>query len=417
MNTAIVSEAVAERHRDMPQDTHRVLLPVAWVLVGISGVLGIIGLVWRFTGGHADADYGSYVPWGLWIAAYVALVGASAGAFALAALIFTLRATEHYRLAVLALVTAFAAFAAGMVNVWLDLGHPFRAWKLLVDTEFGSVMGWMAWFYTLYGVLLLVGLFLTRTGVVPMVMERFAWVAFLFAFVFAGAEGALFGVVGARPLWESGLTPVLFLVEAMLFGIAMVLAAAVVFGITDRSVVRRMSIAILLLLAALLVLEWSEFSTGLAASVPAKEEAIETILFGDFWWVFWILHLGVGVLVPAGMLLFGLRRDDRTMVGVAAGLVLAMSIATKLNLVVPALAQEETDGLAEAYTGPGLVYEYFPSLMEWMVWLGTLSLAGGVVLAGRRLMGDWLADRGPGEHDDGGSTSEVEEIEVFEETI
>lgn len=393
MNIAIAPDSVAEPGHGSSQDQHSVLLRVSWLLVALSGVVGIIGLVWRFTAGHAAADYGSYVPWGLWIAAYVALIGASAGAFAFAALIFTMRMSQYYRLAILAMLTALGAFAAGMVNVWLDLGHPFRAWKMIVDTEFGSVMGWMAWFYSLYGVLLVVGLFLTRSGVVPKVMERFAWVAFLFAVLFAGAEGALFGVVGARPLWESGLTPILFLVEAALFGVAMVLVAAILFGVADRSVVRRMSVAILVLLGGLLVLEWSEFSTGLTASVPAKEEALETILTGEFWWVFWILHLGFGVLVPAVMILVGLRRDNRTLIGVAAGLVVALGIATKLNLVLPALAQEEIDGLADAYTGPGLVYEYFPSLMEWMVWLGTLSLAGGIVLVGRQFMRGALIDR------------------------
>jgi Ni/Fe-hydrogenase subunit HybB-like protein len=71
----------------------------------------------------------------------VALIGASAGAFGFAAVIFTLRKTEYYGLARLAMLVAFGAFAAGMTNVWLDLGHPFRFWKLtdadLVDVDHG----------------------------------------------------------------------------------------------------------------------------------------------------------------------------------------------------------------------------------------------------------------------------------------
>jgi molybdopterin-containing oxidoreductase family membrane subunit len=71
--------------------------------------------------------------------------------------------------------------------------------------------------------------------------------------------------------------------------------------------------------------------------------------------------------------------------GIAGGLIAAMGLATKLNLVLPALAQEELDGLAQAFTGPGLTFTYFPSLMEWLVWLGTLGLAGLIVLVGYRL--------------------------------
>ena len=359
------------------------LLWSAWILALLCSVAGLYGLYLRFTAGHAAASYGSYVPWGLWIAAYVALIGASAGAFGFAAVVFTLRKTQYYGLARLAMLVALGAFLAGMTNVWLDLGHPFRFWKLLVDTSWTSIMGWMSWFYVIYGLILVVGLFLTRNGVIPTFMERFSWLALLFAIAFAGAEGALFGVVGARALWESGLTPILFLVEAALFGLGLVAAAAVIFGKLNGTMARTLGVVMLILLGVLLVLEWAEFSTGLYASVPAKSSAIMTILTGPYWWVFWILHLGVGVVLPALLLLFG--RGNVLLTGLAGGLIAAMGLATKLNLVLPALAQEELEGLANAFTGPGLTFAYFPSTMEWLVWLGTLGLGGLVVLIGYRL--------------------------------
>lgn len=378
--TVIETPVGEQEERHSPQW----LIPTAWALTIVCLAIGAVGLVWRFVGGHAAANYGSYVPWGLWIAAYVAFVGASAGAFALSALILTTRQETHYRLAILAILVALGTFAAGMTNVWLDLGHPFRAYKLLINTEFGSIMGVMSWLYTIYAVLLLVGLFTTRHGHVPEFLKRFSWLAFLFAIVFAGAEGALFGVVGARPLWESGITPVLFLTEAGLFGMAFVAVAAAVFGVLTRDSARRMGVGMLVLLAILLVLEFAEYSTGLTAAVPAKEEALRTILTGDFWWVFWFMHLGLGVILPAALLLFG--RSKVMVVGLAGALIGAMGIASKLNLVLPALAQEEIEGLEDAFHGPGLSTEYFPSAMEWMVWLGTPGLAGLVVLLGHRFM-------------------------------
>jgi molybdopterin-containing oxidoreductase family membrane subunit len=380
----------------------------AWTLTGICTALGLVGLVWRFVAGHGAANYGSYVPWGLWIAAYVALVGASAGAFAVAALIFTQRRREYYPMAILSMLVALGTFAAGIANVWLDLGHPFRAYKLMLDTEFGSVMGLMAWLYTAYAIILVVGLVATRHGNVPNFLERFAWVAFVFAIVFAGAEGALFGVVGARPLWESGITPVLFLVEAALFGLALVVATAATFGMLTRQMARRVGLGMLVLLGALLALEWAEFSTGLSASVPAKEDALQTILTGRFWWVFWILHLGLGVLLPGVLLLRG--RSKVAWVGVAGALIAMMGIASKLNLVLPALAQEEIDGLQDAFHGPGLTTSYSPSAMEWLVWFGTLGLVGLIVLIGRQFTRralDTAAQPDP-EADDEMAASEVD---------
>ena len=356
---------------------------MAWGLTIVCLAAGAYGLYLRFTEGHAAASYGSYVPWGLWIAAYVALIGASAGAFGFAAVIFTMRKTEYYGLARLAMLVAFGAFAAGMTNVWLDLGHPFRFLKLMTQTSWTSIMGWMSWFYVIYGLILVVGLFLTRKGVIPKFMERFSWIAFLFAIAFAGAEGALFGVVGARALWESGLTPILFLVEAALFGTGLVAAGALIFGAMNRQAARMLGVVMLVLLGVLLLLEWAEYTTALYASVPAKTSAVMTILTGPYWWVFWGLHLGLGVVLPGLMLLFG--RGNVLLTGLAGGLIAAMGLATKLNLVLPALAQEELEGLAHAFTGPGLTFSYFPSTMEWLVWLGTLGLGGLIVLVGYRL--------------------------------
>ena len=356
---------------------------VAWILTIVCLAAGAYGLYLRFTEGHAAASYGSYVPWGLWIAAYVALIGASAGAFGFAAVIFTMRKTEYYGLARLAMLVAFGAFAAGMTNVWLDLGHPFRFWKLMTQTSWTSIMGWMSWFYVIYGLILVVGLFLTRKGVIPKFMERFSWIAFLFAIAFAGAEGALFGVVGARALWESGLTPILFLVEAALFGVSLVAAGALIFGAMNQQAARMLGLVMLILLGVLLLLEWAEYTTALYASVPAKTSAVMTILTGPYWWVFWGLHIGLGVVLPGLLLLFG--RGNVLLTGIAGALIAAMGLATKLNLVLPALAQEELEGLAHAFTGPGLTFSYFPSTMEWLVWLGTLGLGGLIVLVGYRL--------------------------------
>jgi protein NrfD len=357
---------------------------ILWGVAVVVFVVGLYGLYLRFTQGHAGANYGSYVPWGLWISAYTMLAGASAGAFGLAAVIFMFRLENHYRLARLAILVALGAFAGAMLNVWLDLGHPWRAWKLLFQTSTASVMGWMAWFYTIYGILLVVGLWQTRKGIVPKFMMRFAVVVFFFAIAFAGAEGALFGVVGSRAVWESGLTPILFLVEGALFGVGLVTACAYLFDELTSTAAKRLGQAMLALLVTLVVLEWAEYSTGLYASVPAKSYTLQTIISGPYWWIFWGFHLGLGVVLP-GLLLWFDKGQRLWLTALAGALIAVMGLASKLNLVVPALAQEELKGLADAFTGPGLTFTYFPSLMEWLVWGWTIALGGLVVLIGYRL--------------------------------
>jgi molybdopterin-containing oxidoreductase family membrane subunit len=137
------------------------------------------------------------------------------------------------------------------------------------------------------------------------------------------------------------------------------------------------------LLGALVVLEWAEYSTSLYAAVPAKSQTLQTIISGPYWWVFWIFHVGLGIVLPGLLLLFG--RGQLLGTAIAGALIGAMGLASKLNLVVPALVQEELDGLTHAFSGPGLTFTYFPSPMEWLVWVWTVGLAGLIVLVGYRL--------------------------------
>ncbi|MFQ5420804.1 MAG: NrfD/PsrC family molybdoenzyme membrane anchor subunit, partial [Anaerolineae bacterium] len=140
---------------------------VLWLLAGIGFVVGLYGLYARLAFGHTDADYGSYIPWGLWVAGYVYLIGLSAGAFLLSTLVYVLRVKVLEPIGRLALFTAVTTLIGAMILIFLDLGHPERAWRLALHTNFRSIMGWMIWLYTIYFILLLVELwFATRADLV-----------------------------------------------------------------------------------------------------------------------------------------------------------------------------------------------------------------------------------------------------------
>src|SRR5688500_2975302 len=72
-----------------------------WVLWAALAIAGIVGVVQRFAQGHLPAGYGSYVPWGLWIALYFHGVGIAGGAFAVGALGYILDVPGFRRPAVL----------------------------------------------------------------------------------------------------------------------------------------------------------------------------------------------------------------------------------------------------------------------------------------------------------------------------
>ncbi len=394
---------------------------LAWLIAIVGFLVGLVGLFQRLTLGHAATNYGSYIPWGLWVAAYIYFIGLSAGAFLLSALVYVFQIKLLKPIGKLALFTALVTLVAAMFSIWLDIGHPERAWKLILNTNFGSMMGWMAWLYSAYFVLLIVELwfamradlaacasepgfkgklcnFLTfgrkdtsETATVKdmKILRVLGTIGVPLAVAFHGGVGALFGVVGARPYWNTGLTPIMFLVGALASGAALLVFVTAIWGPdrgteAHRKLVGFLGQITLGLLLFDLLLEWAEYSTSMYASIPAHTASMELILFGDYWWVFWIVHLLIGSVIP--ILLLAFAHKNVAAVATAAALISITFLSVRLNIVIPALAVEELEGLKHAFTGPGLSFNYFPSSMEWLFFVWTVSLAGLLFLIGYSLL-------------------------------
>jgi len=358
---------------------------ILWAVAIVGFLVGLAGLFMRIAGGHTVAAYNTYVPWGLWVAAYAMLIGVSVGAYLVAALAYGFRVKALQPLGFIALLTALAALAGGLLAIWLDLGHPGRVFLLFFSTRFTSVMGAMSWFYTVYGILLVLLIYLAWRDPNTSVVRILSLLGLALTIAFGGAEGSLFGVVGAQALWESGLTPILFLVEGALSGTALVLFLAVLLGKLQPEAGKLLRWLVLGLLLGVIVMEWAEFSTALYAGIPARAESLRVILFGPFWWVFWFVHVGLGIVVPLLLLVFAGK--NRVALAVAGGLIALAAISTKLNLVIPALVVPEFEGLRTAFTGLGLTFSYFPTIAEWLLLVWIVSLAGLIFLAGHRLLG------------------------------
>src|SRR3990172_7267801 len=125
------------------------------VLIGVWAVaivLGMVGVIWRLV--SEDADFGSYIPWGLWVALYAWFVGVSAGAFMLFAVGEVFRVERLRRVGRPALVISFASLVSGLVVVGLDLGHFWRFLNVYIYGNPASLMAWEISLYTAFGVLL-----------------------------------------------------------------------------------------------------------------------------------------------------------------------------------------------------------------------------------------------------------------------
>jgi protein NrfD len=402
------------RHTTLPG----LLLGALWL---IAFGAGLVGLVQRAQHGHEGANYGSYVPWGLWVAQYIYFVGLSAGAFLLSSLIYVFGLKRLEPIGKLALFTAAITLVCALFVIWLDLGHPFRFWKVYWNAQPTSMMAWMVWLYTAYFVLVLVELwFALRTDLAfwsrkdgltggaarllsfgrpdisaraeardRTVLRVLGTIGVPLAIAFHGGVGALFGVVGARPYWNTSLLPIMFLVGALASGGALLTFAVAFFWPERRTVQYREMVTLLgrLTLGLMLfevILEWAELSINLYGSLPAHADVFRMVLFGQYWYVFWIGNLLLGTAVPM-LLLAGFPRRPKV-VGLAGLMIAAFFISVRLNIVIPGLVQPELTGLERAFADQRLTFSYFPSLTELLVGLFVVAFGVGLFFVGYWLL-------------------------------
>lgn len=392
----------------------KLLLAVLWVLALGAG---LVGVYLRLTTGHQLAGYGSYITWGLWVAAYVYLSGLSAGSFLLSTLVYVFHVKRLEPIGKLALLTSLVGLVGALFSIWFDLGFMERFWMVYTQPNPRSMMAWMIWLYTGFAIVLVLVLWRALRadlaawsqrkdlrGSVARVLtlgsrdlsaaalaqdrrwlEVLSIIGIFLAVAFNGGVGALFGVVGARAFWNATLYPLLFIVAGLLTAAAVL--TLVVGGFWPRrgtaeqhDLVRLLGRICLGLLGLYLLFLWSEFSITLYASIPAESQPYYQVLGGPYPWVFWVFQVALGSVVPIILLLA--RPRSAPAAGLAGICMAAGLLTTRLNVVIPGFVVPLLPGLDQAFSSPRLTYQYFPSPMEWLVLLFIAALACGLFYLG-----------------------------------
>lgn len=398
------------------------------LIIGAIALLFAWGLwgVWlRFTTGHQFANYGSYIPWGLWVSGYVYFVGLSAGAFYISSLVYLFKIEKLMPIARPALFLSAITLVVALICIWFDIGQMWRFWEIFVRPNFTSLMTWMVWLYTLYAVLLFVELWLEMRNDLAILAKQkgpFAglyrvlglgwkvpsdaegverareashkWLRILSAFgiplavAFHGGVGALFAGLMAKPYWHTSLYPIFFLTGALVSGGALLLAVLAFTDIGDgehkRGMLELLGKTTLSLLLFDLLLEWAEISIPAWYRVGEGYEILKVVLFGEFWYVFWIFHLLLGSIIPIWLLVS--KSASRLAVGIAGSLIAVTFMAVRLNLVIPGQITPQLEGIQNAYVDSRLLFSYVPSMYEWSVIAFVVAAGATAFLVGRRLL-------------------------------
>lgn len=374
---------------------------ISWGLWIVLAFLGVSGILERLINGHHSANYGSYVVWGLWVSSYIYFVGLSAGAFLLSSMIYVGGIKKLERLGKISLFTAIITLFMALFSIWMDLGSMWRFYRVFTNPNFSSVMAWMIWLYTTYFLVLLIEFWLatradlaawanrdglrgwlgrtlsfSKKPLTPSQIENsHRWLKMLGAFgvplaiMFHGGVGALFGTVSARSYWHTPLVPVLFLTGALVSGGALM---TFVFGTfwtkkdeEHRETVRFLGRIVISILLFDLMLEWAEFSIPMWYGIGSEYFLMKEILFGHYWYVFWIFHILIGSLIPMYLVF---KKGNQVWANATAGFLIAITfLAVRLNIVIPGLIEPNLRLLETSFSDRRLKFTYLPSFFEWQI--------------------------------------------------
>lgn len=366
-----------------------------WVIWLVLAALGSYGLLTFLSSGHLATGYGSYVPWGLWIAVYFLGVGIAGGCFVIGALEFILATPNSQSIRELraAIVTSIAAILPAFLLVWFDLGRMERLFSVITNPSFTSMMAFNAWMYNIF--LIIAGLAWLLTFVDRSVLLKPLLVlGSILAILFPSQSGVFFEAVATNPFWNSPLLTLLFLTSAISLGAAVLLIVRILGGsATLRNQVeyasleagmRRLRFIAVITLLLYIVFEFAEFSITLWN--PGRHSvSVDFLLFGPYWYVFWLIHGVLGVIIP--LILFSTKSTAAWLTG--SVLTVIGFLAARLGILIPGQMNEQIPGLQQAFQDYRLVYYYSITPTEYLVVLFALACSLIILYIGLLLSRYW----------------------------
>lgn len=377
----------------------------------------------------------SSTSWGLWIAFYIFFVGLSAGAFLVSTLVYGFNLHQFEKIGRYALLIAIISLIGVFLSVLPDLGRMERFIYLYTSPQFGSWMAIEAWMYVIYIIILILELYLvSRWDIIKLrdrtsgalrgfysllslgakdyseelhkrdmgIVKILALIGIPVAAIGVhGGTGAIFGVVGWRAIWFGAYTPIYFVLSAMFSGAALVLAFYIFTNklsgkdIDMETVSSLINVVLLLAFVELFFMFW-EVVVNLWSTAPGPEKEVTiTMVFGPYWYVFWILEILIGFAIPIGILLTNKSRENPIYAGIAGFMMVLGVIGIRFNIVLPSLSEMPLPWMPLEWdirllpwpTIPGYVGGetqlltnfsmggiYFPTVYEWMLQFNIIAL-------------------------------------------
>lgn len=363
----------------------KIFLFLVWLFLLVWGATGVMQ---RFTMGHKLANYGSYVPWGLWVAAKVYFVGLGVGTSLFAWAVIAFKIEKLKSVIKPSLLISIACLVGGMTIITFDLGHMFRSFEVFYRPNFKSMLAiatWLSFIYLGYVAIALLANLHKDFDAIP---RAWGWIGLILgAFFSMGINGSEFATLVSSPYWHSSLAPLLSITGDLLTGISLVLGFIALFpysqNVESEEPVRIMRWLCIGFVLFVLALEMSDFVVSAWYQVGESYPIINEILFGHYSALFWVVHVIIGSIIPLFLLT---TSPSRTSCGISGFMIAISYFALRYIHVLPGQTTERLPGIAEAYVDHRLRFAYSPSAHEWAVIAFGVALTLAIYYVGSRFL-------------------------------
>ncbi len=355
------------------------------LLLAIAAV-GAVVAGYRFVNGIGSvANLSNGYPWGIWIAIDV-VVGTAigCGGYAVGLLVYILNKGKYHPLVRPAVLTSLLGYGLAVIAVVIDLGRFWSLWKVPI-----YVWRWshspqleVALCVAAYAMVLVIelspalfeklrsgaasGTKRFAEGALRLLEKNFFWIlalGLLLPTMHQSSLGTMLLLPGPKvhPLWFTPWLPLLFVVNCIIIGFAVVTLEATFSAVAFGRPRETRMLAALLQVAAWVALGWAAFRV----IVVALSGKLGYLASG-----YGVAFLAeVGLLVVAGVMLLSEERRSQPVWQVRAAILLLLGgIVHRVNTYLVAFR-------------PGSHFSYFPAVPELLITFGIIAAEVAIYIA------------------------------------
>jgi Ni/Fe-hydrogenase subunit HybB-like protein len=316
------------------------------------------------------------IQWSILIVLYPYITGLVAGAFIASSLYHVFGKKEIRPVARFALLTALSFLLVATMPLLTHLGHPERGIEIMFTPHLTSAMSGFGYIYSFYLVIVVLEIWLSfREDIVRKALNSYGWKKLLYsglslfsydlsekalhddeklarklaiigipsAAFLHGYVGFIFGGIKANPWWSTPLMPIIFLMSAIVSGIALLILLYIISMIIrkhriDHKCLQSLAHYLWIFLILDVTLEMLEIVSMKYESLE-RIEIINTLLSEKIAFTFYGVQLTLGILIPFILLLAaGIMKNRETlkmiMISISSVLVIIGVFAMRWNVVI-----------------------------------------------------------------------------------